>query len=91
MSKTLVAYFSAESGSTKALAETLAMVTGADKFEIVPAKPYSKADLNYSNPLARCNREQIAKKDVPIAGTVVNMADYDTVLIGFRSGTTTRR
>lgn len=45
MSKTLVAYFSAESGSTKALAETLAMVTGADKFEIVPAKPYSKADL----------------------------------------------
>ena len=83
MSKTLVAYFSAESGSTKALAETLAMVTGADKFEIVPAKPYSKADLNYSNPLARCNREQIAKKDVPIAGTVVNMADYDTVLIGF--------
>ena len=83
MSKTLVAYFSAESGSTKALADTLAMVTGADKFEIVPAKPYSKADLNYSNPLARCNREQIAKKDVPIAGTVVNMADYDTVLIGF--------
>ena len=83
MSKTLVAYFSAESGSTKALAETLAMVTGADKFEIGPAKPYSKADLNYSNPLARCNREQIAKKDVPIAGTVVNMADYDTVLIGF--------
>ena len=70
MSKTLVAYFSAESGSTKALAETLAMVTGADKFEIVPAKPYSKVDLNYSNPLARCNREQIAKKDVPIADRI---------------------
>ena len=83
MSKTLVAYFSAESGSTKALAETLAMVTGADKFEIVPAKPYSKADLNWNNPVSRCNREQIAKKDVPIAGTVSNMADYDTVLIGF--------
>ncbi len=32
MSKTLVAYFSAESGSTKALAETLAMVTGAQVF-----------------------------------------------------------
>lgn len=83
MSKTLVAFFSAESGSTKALAETMAAVTGADVFEIVPKKPYSKADLNYNNPLARCNREQIAKKDVPIAGTVANMADYDTVLIGF--------
>lgn len=83
MSKTLVAFFSAESGSTKALAETLAAVTGADVFEIVPKKPYSKSDLNYSNPLARCNREQIAKRDVPIAGTVANMADYDTVLIGF--------
>lgn len=83
MSKTLVAFFSAESGSTKALAGTLAGVTGADVFEIVPKKPYSRADLTYSNPLARCNREQVAKRDVPIAGTVDNMADYDTVLIGF--------
>ena len=33
--------------------------------------------------MSRCNREQIAKKDVPIAGTVSNMAGYDTVLIGF--------
>ena len=83
MSKTLVAFFSAESGSTKALAGTLAAATGADLFEIVPKKPYSKADLTYSNPLARCNREQVARRDVPIAGTVDNMADYDTVLIGF--------
>lgn len=83
MSKTLVTYFSAERGTTAALAEKLAAATGADVFEIVPKKPYSKADLAYSNPLARCNREQIAKKDVPIADTVDNMADYDTVLIGF--------
>ena len=83
MSKTLVTYFSAERGTTTALPEKLAAAAGADVFEIVPKKPYSKADLTYSNPLARCNREQIAKKDVPIAGTVDNMADYDTVLIGF--------
>ena len=83
MSKTLVTYFSAERGTTTALAEKLAAAAGADVFEIVPKKPYSKADLAYSNPLARCNREQIAKRDVPIAGTVDNMADYDTVLIGF--------
>lgn len=83
MSKALVAWFSAESGSTAALAEKFAAVTGADKFEIIPKKPYSKADMNYTNPMARCNREQIARRDVSIAGTVANMADYDTVYIGF--------
>ena len=83
MSKTLVTYFSAERGTTAALAEKLAAAAGADLFEIAPKKPYTKADLNWNNPVSRCNREQIAKKDVPIAGTVSNMADYDTVLIGF--------
>lgn len=83
MSKTLVAWFSAERGTTATLAEKLAKVTGADTFEIVPEKPYTKADLNWNNPLARCNREQIARKDVPVAGTVENMADYNTVFLGF--------
>lgn len=82
MSKALVAWFSAERGSTTALAEKLASVTGADKFEIVPEKPYTKADLNWNNPLSRCNREQIAKKDVPVAGSV-DMAPYDTLYLGF--------
>ncbi len=44
MSKTLVAYFSA-SGVTKKLAERLADSIGADLFEIVPEKPYTRADL----------------------------------------------
>ena len=83
MSKALVAWFSAEYGSTAKVAEKLAAATGADKFEIVPVKPYTKADMNYSNPVARCNREKIGRRDVPIAGTVNNMADYDTVYIGF--------
>ena len=83
MSKALVAWFSAESGRTTALAETLASLTGADKFEIVPEKPYSKADLNWRNPMSRCNREQVGKKDVPIAGKVPDMADYDVLYLGF--------
>ena len=83
MSKTLVAYFSAESGRTKTLAEKMATAVGADLVEIVPKKPYSKADLNYSNPMSRCNREQFAKKDVPVATVVENMDEYDTVLLGF--------
>lgn len=81
--KTLVAYFSAESGRTASVAESLASAIGADLFEIKPEKPYSASDLNYMNPLARCNREHIARKNVPVSGRVVNFEQYDTVLIGF--------
>ena len=82
MSKKLVAYFSA-SGVTKRLAEKLAGTIGADLFEICPQTPYSEADLNWKNPLARCNREWIGKKVVPISGQVQNMQDYQSLYIGF--------
>lgn len=81
--KALVAYFSAESGRTATVAKTLASAAGADLYEITPEKPYSKSDLNYMNPLARCNREHITKKSVPVVGKVDNFSQYDTVLIGF--------
>ena len=81
--KALVAYFSAESGRTANVAKSLAAEIGADLFEIKPEKPYTSSDLNYMNPLARCNREHIAKKQVPVSGKVENFAEYDTVLIGF--------
>lgn len=81
--KTLVAYFSAESGRTASVAKTLADAIGADLFEIKPEKPYSGADLNWMNPLARCNREHVAKKDVPVVERVEAFEQYDAVLIGF--------
>ena len=81
--KALVAYFSAESGRTANAAKSLAAAIGADLFEIKPEKPYTSSDLNYMNPLARCNREHITKKQVPVSGTVENFAEYDTVLVGF--------
>ena len=80
--KTLVAYFSAQ-GTTAALARELAAKTGADLFEIVPREPYSAADITWTNPLARCNREKIGKKDVPVAGTVADWESYDRVYLGF--------
>ena len=80
---TLVVYFSAEMGRTAKVAKDLAKKLGADIFEIKPVKPYSKADLNYINPLARCNREKFGKKDVPVDGKIENFSDYDTVYIGF--------
>ena len=82
MSKKLVAYFSA-SGVTAKLAKKLAETIDADLFEIKPVEPYSEADQNWKNPLARCNKEKIGKKDVPVSGIVENMDEYDTVYLGF--------
>ena len=79
---TLVVYFSAEFGVTKALAERVKEIADADIFEIKPVKPYTKADLKYTNPLARCNKEFFGKKDVPASEYPKEFEKYDTVLIG---------
>ena len=79
---TLVAYFSAE-GTTRRLAEGFAKDIGADIFEITPEQPYTASDIKWTNPLARCNREKIGKKDVPVKGIVADFDQYDTVYIGF--------
>ena len=81
--KSIVAYFSAETGTTRRVAEGLAKSVSADLFEIQPEKPYSAADLKWTNPVARCNREKFGKKDVPVAGKIENWAEYDTVYLGF--------
>ena len=81
--KALVVYFSAEAGRTAKVAKDLAEKLGADLFEIKPEKVYSAADLNWRNPLARCNKEFFGKKDVPVVGSVDGFDGYDTVYIGF--------
>ena len=73
----LVAYFS-PTGTTAKVARTIADEVKADLFEIKPAKPYTAADLKWTNPLARCNREKILKKDVPCAERIINFSDYNT-------------
>lgn len=83
MSKKLVAYFSA-SGTTKEAAERLAKAAGADLFEIKPAIPYTSADLNWMDKESRSSVEMNDPDSRPeIAETMPNMADYDTVFIGF--------
>lgn len=83
MSKKLVAYFSA-TGTTKEAAERLAKATGADLFEIRPTIPYTSADLNWMDKKSRSSVEMNDPDPRPeIAETVSNMADYDTVFIGF--------
>ena len=80
--KTLVAYFSA-SGYTASLANRVAEAAGGDLLRIEPEVPYTDADLKWTNPVARCNKEKIGKKDVPIKGKVDNFGDYELVMIGF--------
>ena len=83
MGKTLVAYFSA-SGVTKKLAQTLADAIGADLFEIEPKVPYTKADLNWMDKQSRSTIEMQDPASRPeLAGSCANIADYDTVFVGF--------
>ncbi|MDO4378241.1 MAG: flavodoxin [Erysipelotrichia bacterium] len=83
--KILIVYYSA-TGSTKAVAETIADTIGADLFEITPVDPYTSDDLNWTNDNSRVSIEHNdeSKRDVPlIKNTPDNWDDYDTVFIGY--------
>ena len=80
--KKLVAYFSAE-GNTAKVAAALASAANADLFEIKPVVPYTDKDINWKNPLSRCNREKAGKRDVPSEGVVEDMDSYDLIYLGF--------
>lgn len=85
MSKKIVAYFSA-TGTTAKVAKKIAAATGAELYEIVPAEPYTAADLDWENERSRSSiemkdeaspRPKLAKDS---AGTV---APFDVVFLGF--------
>lgn len=83
MAKALIAYFSA-SGVTARAAKEMAAATGADLYEIQSAEPYTDADLNWMDKKSRSTIEMNDPACRPaIAGGVQDMAQYDTVLIGF--------
>ena len=83
MKKTLIVYFSA-TGNTKAAAQKLAQEFNADLYEITPEMPYTAADLNWRDKTSRSTQEMKDKSSRPaIKGKCENIADYDTVWIGF--------
>lgn len=83
MSKKLVAYFSA-SGTTANVAKSLASASGADLYEIRPAVPYTRADLNWMDKQSRSSVEMRDKSSRPaLADNNANIAEYDTIFVGF--------
>ena len=89
-SGTLVAYSSLageqyavgviEEGNTSIIAHMIAEQTGGNLFEIEPVTPYPETHSE----LLDVSRQEMAENARPeIVGTVENMADYDTVFIGF--------
>ena len=83
MKKILVAYFSA-SGETAKLAKTIAGVVNGDLFEIAPEVPYTAADLDWMDKGSRSTAEMNDDNSRPaIASKLADMAQYDTVFVGF--------
>lgn len=83
--KTLVVYYSA-TGNTENVANYIATATDGDLFELEPAKPYSDADLNWTDDNSRVVREHDNpdERDVALVkSTVENWDEYDTIFIGY--------
>ena len=83
MSKKLIVYFSA-SGTTKTSAEKIAKLLNGDLYEIKPAVKYETKDLNWNDPNSRTTIECKNRNCRPeMADKNANIANYDTILIGF--------
>jgi len=83
--KVLVAYFSA-SGVTEGVAKELAAVTGGTLYKIDPEQPYTDADLDWRDSTSRSTVEMKDLSSRPAikgGGKVDNVAQYDTVFVGF--------
>lgn len=80
---TIVVYFSA-TGTTKGVAERIANVTNADIFELIPAEPYSDADLDWNDSSSRTTIEMNDPDVRPaIVNDTVDLDSYTTVYIGY--------
>ena len=82
MSNKLVAFFSA-SGVTADKAKALADAASSTLYEIKPEKPYTDAELNWRNPLSRCNRERIKGTKPGIIKGDIDIGEFDVIFVGF--------
>ena len=88
--KKLVVYFShtgenynvgyIEEGNTAIIANMIADATGADKFEIVPVKPYPKD--SYEQCIEIAQQEKRANARPAVKGDIA-IEDYDVIFLGY--------
>ena len=79
----LVTYFSA-SGITAKLAHRLAEAIGSPIYEIKPAVPYARADLDWTNQQSRSTLEMHDKSCRPaLADTDAPVQDADIIFVGY--------
>lgn len=77
--RSLVVYFS-WSGNTEKVAKSIQRQAGSDLFEIVSKTPYS---TDYNTVVSDAKAEQQRGARPEIDGSIANLADYDTVYVGF--------
>lgn len=80
--KILVAYFSA-SGVTKRAAEEIAAAVGGDLYEIAPARPYTDADLDWTDKKSRSTLEMKDPECRPEIAGEIDITEYGKIFIGF--------
>lgn len=81
--KVLVAYFSA-TGTTEAVARRLAEATGGTLCPIEPARPYTSADLDWTDKQSRSSREHDDPSARPeLKATEVDVDSYDLIFLGY--------
>lgn len=79
----LVIVFSA-TGNTKEAAEKITAIENADLYEIIPAQPYTEADLNYNDSGSRTTIEQNDASFRPEIGSDdVDLSGYSRIYIGY--------
>lgn len=81
--KILVAYFSC-TGTTEKVANAIAEAVGGELYRIMPASPYTAADLDWNNKSSRSSVEMADEKSRPaLGGKTIDTKDYDIVFIGY--------
>ncbi len=81
----LIVYFS-YSGNTKRVANEIISQSGGDGVELVPAIPYSAADVNYndSDSRSQVERKNDARPEISEQTySQIDMTEYETVIIGY--------
>ena len=80
--KNLTVYFSV-SGNTERLANAIHGAAGGDIVKITPVNAYPADDYHNSDFTAMAQREKNENARPEIADIKVNLADYDTVFVGY--------